>query len=56
MNLNEKVKLGERLLGRATEAAQVESGFRGMVKLAAAKLEEVRIKSSRATMQARYRR
>lgn len=36
------IKLGERLLGRTTEAAQVEEAFRPLVRIAAGKLTEAK--------------
>jgi hypothetical protein len=41
-DLGKKVKLGEKLLGRATEAAQVEDRFRPIMFLAATKLNRAR--------------
>ena len=41
-NLGKKVKLGEQLLGRTTEAAQVEQQFSSLIPIAAAKLTEAK--------------
>ena len=41
-NPAKKVKIGERLLGRTTEAAQVERGFSALIPVAAAKLTEAK--------------
>lgn len=43
-----KVKLGEQLVGRTTEAAQIEEQFRPLVKFAAIKLREVKRKLEEA--------
>jgi len=42
VNLERKEKLGERLLGRATEAAQIEEQFKKLVPLASEKLRNTR--------------
>ncbi len=41
--LHEKVKLGEKLLGRATEAAQVEEQFKPLISKSAQALKEVKL-------------
>ena len=47
-DLKSKVKAGERLLGRATEAAQVEESFRPLVRVAAARLSDAKRQAQRA--------
>jgi hypothetical protein len=49
-DLKNRIKLGERLLGRTTEAAQVEDQFRPLVRAAAAKLCEAKAELRRARM------
>ena len=42
LDLNQRVKLGEQLLGRITEAAQIEQQFRPLVRIAAIRLKEAK--------------